>query len=981
MQGLASGPATGLVQKVLANAQELKGAAFLHLRYRDRPEEVFTYDALVDLARAWMERYLSQGLVEGQRVVVILPHGSDLYAAYLGAVLAGMVPSYFAHPSPKHSRAEFFATLGKLISVTGATVVVTYPELASQIKGCELPAGTIRIVAGDDTMSAAEAGAVPPAADPESTVLVQFSSGTTGLKKGVEISHRALLWQVDAYARAIGLTRRDRIATWLPLYHDMGLMACWLMPLLHGVPIVALSPFDWVREPESLLRAISEHQATLCWLPNFAYRFLADRVPDDAVRGVSLSSLRGVVNCSEPVRATSHDRFLERFAGHGVRKEAFCASYALAENTFAATSGGFGQPLAEIGIDGLDLANAAEVRVRQDGSGLRLVSSGRALPNTLVTVVDDAGNALPEGRVGELAVASPGLFQGYLGNPDLTAQRLQRFGFATGDRGFVWQGDIFVLGRAEDTIIIAGRNVHPQDIEEVVGQVEGVLPGRCVAVGVPDEHLGTEALVVIAESHRTGLEADMLLRDIHRSIASRTELIPADVAIVPHMWLRKSTSGKLSRRINRERYLRREHRQAEPRRPAPPTAGPDALRSIVRDCLRQAMPTESAETMLADVADDAPLSGGGLIDSLGLVSLFGALEKALGRELPRDVLVRPERYDSIAALAAAIAVSPAPTPAPAVRAAPASRRNQLLPQFADVDRQPYEWVSYLMRRGAAGFNSPSLNTDRCGFRLGWQDGRAFGIDEFRAMPGPKGLVLGNSVAFGIGTSHDRATLANQLNARPGTPPMSWFSLALRASSLTQERLAMELHAPDGFSHVVWMSGVNTLIAAMLGGGDTTNPAPYVGEWMFRKLAGARGSARNADLAVAYPDLVSMVRRDLEIAGAWLARRGTRRLFLMQPVLSWINKTLSAEERELVALFDGSPQAVQRAHGPVLLGPWKQRFLADLSAACHAAGFDFIDLNAESRFSGEDWLFADRTHLTDRGQALVADVVATWLGAG
>ncbi|MBI5897673.1 MAG: AMP-binding protein [Rhodocyclales bacterium] len=976
--GATAEPATHLVQRIRRNAESLRGLAFLHLRYPDRREDVLTYDGLVELAGRWGALYRSRGLRPGQRVVVILPHSRDLYAAYLGAMLGDLVPSYFAHPSPKHSRAEFFATLNRLVSAAGAAAVVLYPELAGQIKGGELAAGVMRIVAGEEILPAGEADRESPQADPEATALVQFSSGTTGLKKGIEISHRALFWQIDTYARVIGLNRDDRIASWLPLYHDMGLMSCWLMPLLHGVPIVALSPFDWVRKPEQFLHAISEHCASLCWLPNFAYRFLADRVADDAIRGVSLHSLRGVVNCSEPVRATSHERFLQRFAAYGLRREALCASYAMAENVFAVTSGGFDRPPAVIDVAPLDLVNAAEIRLQQGAGGLRLVSSGRPLPQTLVAVLDDAGNALPEGRVGELAVASPGLFQGYLHNPDLTAQRLQRHGFATGDRGFVWRNEVFVLGRSEDTIIVAGKNVHPQDIEEVVLEVDGVLPGRCVVVGVPDEDLGTEALVVIAESHRTGVDADALLRAIHRTVASRTDVMPADVAIVPHMWLRKSTSGKLSRRINRERYLKREHRQAWPRPAFPAAADGEDLRATVRDCLRQAMPSDSAATVLADLADDAPLLVGGVIDSLGLVSLFSAMEKALGRALPQDALVHPERYDSIAGLAAAIAVLPAPTPAPAGNASIASRRNQLLPQFADVDRQPYEWVSYLMRRGAAGFRSPSLNTDRCGFRLGWQDGRAFGIDEFLSMPGPRGLVLGNSVAFGIGTSHDRHSLANQLNQRSLPPAVCWFSLALRASSLTQERLAAELHAPDSFSHVVWMSGVNTLVAALLGGGDTTNPAPYVGEWMFRKLVGAGSPARGQDIAAAYPDLVRQLRRDLEVAGAWLARRSARRLFLMQPVLAWIDKELSAEERELVALFDGSPQAVQCAHGPERLGPWKERFLADLGSACSTAGFDFIDLNAEPRFREPVWLFADRTHLTDRGQALIAEVVESWL---
>jgi len=312
-------------------------------------------------------------------------------------------------------------------------------------------------------------------------LFLQFSSGTTGLKKGVAVSAKALLWQVDTYADRIGLREGDRIASWLPLYHDMGLIACFFLPLLRGVPLVAMSPFEWVAHPEMLLDAVTRHRASLAWLPNFAYNLLAARA--GAAAGADLSSLRALINCSEPVLESSHRLFLERFAPVGLRREALASCYALAENTFAVTSGGIERPL------------ATETR-----DGRVLVSSGRALPETAIRVLDPHGSPLAEGEMGEIAIATPCLFSGYVGNPQETAASLKAGWFHTGDLGFLRDGELFVAGRIKDLLIIGGRNFYPQDVEALVDEVPGVIPGRCVALGVDDAALGTQVLVVIAEA-------------------------------------------------------------------------------------------------------------------------------------------------------------------------------------------------------------------------------------------------------------------------------------------------------------------------------------------------------------------------------------------------------------------------------------------------------------------------------------------------
>jgi len=397
----------------------------------------------------------------------------------------------------------------------------------------------------------------PHAPHPDDIAFLQHSSGTTGLQKGVALSHRAVLNQLASYARAIDLRPDDVIVSWLPLYHDMGLIAGFIQPLAQGLPLVLMSPFDWVRHPALLFRAIHAYGGTLAWLPNFAYNHLARRVRVRDMEGVRLDSMRMFINCSEPVRDDSHQLFLQRFAEAGVREEMLAVSYAMAENTFAVTQTPPGRPPR---LDVVSRQTLSEERVarpaQEDEATTILVSCGPAIPNTQAKAVDDQGRDLPERRVGEIAIRSDCMLTGYYKRPDLDPFTPDGW-YRTGDMGYLADGEVYIVGRKKDLIIHAGKNIYPQDIEAIVNQVPGVHPGRAVVFGVPDEREGTELIVVVAEVDVADpAERKAIARAIRQAVAGSSDVTVGYVTLVGPKWLIKTSSGKIARAANREKWLR-----------------------------------------------------------------------------------------------------------------------------------------------------------------------------------------------------------------------------------------------------------------------------------------------------------------------------------------------------------------------------------------------------------------------------------------
>jgi acyl-CoA synthetase (AMP-forming)/AMP-acid ligase II len=517
-----------------------------------------TWNDLYGQALGYTRRFRQEGLQPGETITILLPQGLSLIAAVLGAILGGMVPSVSAFPGERLTSSAFLEWFGELAQKSHTRCVVVAEDLRDLIAG-ELEAKQLDMPVVS-TVPAAVFDEPAFAASPDSTALLQHSSGTTGIKKGVSITHRALLAQIRDLSRELDCNDKDVIVSWLPYYHDMGLIACLMLPLLRSIPTVVMSPFDWVRQPHMLLRQISEERGTLCWLPNFAFQHCANRIQTGQLAGLDLSSMRAAINCSEPVTDDAMVAFFERFKAFGMRFSALSASYAMAENTFAVTQARPGRPPKTIAASASTFAREQKVRkLAASGNGdvARFVSSGSALPGTRIRIV--AGDTiLAEGEVGEIQVQGDYLFDGYHNDADGTRDAFDDNWYRTGDLGFLLDGELYVTGRKKDLIIISGQNVYPHDVESEIGAFAEVRPGRCVAFGVYDEGDGTEKLVVMAEldADAAGTEADddALKAAMRDRVLSRFFVNIADIRLFRTEQLRKSTSGKLARGANRELY-------------------------------------------------------------------------------------------------------------------------------------------------------------------------------------------------------------------------------------------------------------------------------------------------------------------------------------------------------------------------------------------------------------------------------------------
>ncbi|MBS3752800.1 MAG: AMP-binding protein [Anaerolineales bacterium] len=539
------------------------GRNCVYLQQAGEEDQALTYHDLLCGAAAYADTYKREGVEPDEVVVLILQHGLDLIYAFWGAVLYGAIPSIMPFLTEKLSPERYQADLAALISVTRPTAIVTYPNFEPIVQKALREGDSVRKVISKDEVepkTSPSFGSLPGyKRQSEDIVLLQHSSGTTGLKKGVALSHQAVLNQLDAYAESILLDPgEDLIVSWLPLYHDMGLVACFLLPILKGVPLVLMSPFDWVRAPYRLLQAVSKYGGTLSWLPNFAYNFCAQKIREQHLEGVDLSSWRGLINCSETVQWESHQKFFEAFQGYGLSYQALQTSYAMAENTFGVTQSRMGN---EPALDDIKESVFFEEQVAQpadvEAESIRMMSSGQPIRNTEVRVVDEEGNQVKDRVVGEISLRSDCMLTEYYNRPGITEDAFRDGWYLTGDFGYFADGELYVTGRKKDILIVSGKNIYPQDLEELAYEVHGVHPGRAVAFGVFNEQAGTEDVVMVAESEAQEQDKKWELADkIRRHVTKNSPIALRYVKIVGPKWIIKTSSGKASRLANKEKYLR-----------------------------------------------------------------------------------------------------------------------------------------------------------------------------------------------------------------------------------------------------------------------------------------------------------------------------------------------------------------------------------------------------------------------------------------
>jgi fatty-acyl-CoA synthase len=515
-----------------------------------------TFGRLYAESCAYARAYRARGVGSGSIVLVALRHGPQLFSSFLGAMLAGAVPSFMPFPSPKQDAAKYWRDHETLFRRIKPALLVTFDANVEAARAAidGFPVETL-LAAVPESSAASTADVFPGlTADCDTVACLQHSSGTTGRKKGVALTHAAIARHVETYAAAIDLSPTDCIASWLPLYHDMGFITSFLMPLLTGTHVVALDPFEWVLRPARLFDIIERYRATLCWQPNFAFSHLVNTTKASARH--DLSSMRAFVNCSEPCKPATFERFVARFSTSGVGAGHMSVCYAMAENVFAVTQTAPGRVPSVAVVDAEAFARGVLADPRTGERVARILSCGPLLDGVAIEIRDDAGHVLPERHIGQIALRSAFAFSGYYLQPDVTAQRVRDGWYLTGDLGFLRDGELYVTGRADDMIVVNGRNYYAHEIEEIVTLVPGTLPGRNVAIAVDDERSDAAVVVVLAECADGGDPA-VPAAEIRRVVFDRMNLTLHAVQLLPRGSLAKTTSGKISRVENKKMYVER----------------------------------------------------------------------------------------------------------------------------------------------------------------------------------------------------------------------------------------------------------------------------------------------------------------------------------------------------------------------------------------------------------------------------------------
>lgn len=547
-------------------------AAFRHQveRFPDKPALVFlgpngetdrlAYACLDAAARRSAGILREKGVSPGDLVILALDHEPALVSAFFGALYAGAAPAVFPYHDPASPREAWLERVAHHARSAGARAVLIRPgfrdDLADRLRddGCAVFAPPTDPGGGEGPAEAAPA----PETDPGSLCYVQFSSGTTGMPKGVMLSHRAALRQVGAVVAAAEATSDDVNVGWLPFFHDMGLAMHLLQPLLTGGTCVTLPPAVWVRRPWLLFGAFHRYRGSIGQMPNFAFRHCLGHVDDRHLEGVDLSSLRALVNGAEPVQADLMDRFTERFSPWGFSRNVLCMGYGMAEYFFVSSTTPRRPWVTEtVSIAGLRPGGCVEAVPPGTPGSRTLVSCGPLSVGTEVRILDDDGTPLPDRHAGEIAVRGPCLFSGYLRLPDVTAAVLRDGWFLTGDIGYLAEGGLFICDRKKDLIIAGGHNVYPLHVEEAAEAVLGDFLREAAAFGVADPDLGTETAVLVLVLRPGLTEAEQAERfaAVRRRVRQELDIALTDVLAVRSNWVSRTTSGKVSRRGCRERYL------------------------------------------------------------------------------------------------------------------------------------------------------------------------------------------------------------------------------------------------------------------------------------------------------------------------------------------------------------------------------------------------------------------------------------------
>jgi fatty-acyl-CoA synthase len=499
----------------------------------------------------------AKGLVKGDRLAIAVPDPDEFVLSFLGAMMGGIVPVPISPQLSFKNVETYHDTVAHIANASGAALLLTTAATRQYVEPAAPRAPKLRGLVTVDELTGE--GKVDVAIEPTDLAFLQFTSGSTSRPKGVMVTHRNLAWNSESFM-IHGLAKDssfDKGVTWLPLFHDMGLIGFAIGTLFTDIPVVFLPTASFVRNPRVWLDKIDKHRGTITYGPNFAYALVAKRLKEKDVADLDLSCLRRAGCGAEPIQAKTLRDFAAKLAPAKFDPKAFLPSYGMAEATLAITFVPHSTGIRTDVIDkkSLETGNVAPAKDIESDGAHELVNCGAPFPEHEIAIVDDAGNRLGDRNVGQILTRGPSVTSGYYGEPELSAEAFKDGWLYTGDLGYTVNGELFICGRSKDMIIVRGRNFYPNDLEWVVSELPTVRRGNVVAFGVDvDGPEGRSEQVVIA-AEAFAADADALAQTIAQAILSSFSLSTHDVVIVPQGSLPRTSSGKPQRRKTRQMYL------------------------------------------------------------------------------------------------------------------------------------------------------------------------------------------------------------------------------------------------------------------------------------------------------------------------------------------------------------------------------------------------------------------------------------------
>jgi fatty-acyl-CoA synthase len=551
------------VVQAIEDAASSTTTGYRFLEESSDAEPFFTHAGIERASARFGGALQALGAKKGDRVALILPDNADFVFAFAGALRAGVVPVPIYPPTGLGKLQGYLDNTLHIVAKSGAKILVTNTDIKRMLGTIQAQAPELKKVVAVETIRGSKEDLKPEKIELSDPCFLQFTSGSTSKPKGVVLTHENLAHNVRAIMeRGLGIRNSvDSGVSWLPLYHDMGLIGFVIAPLYHVNTITFLPPLLFLKRPARWLEAISRHKGSISFGPNFAYALCVKRIKDSELAGLDLSSWR-IAGCgAEPIRADNLRAFADRFSSVGFSEKAFVCSYGMAESTLAISFSKVGQPLHIDTVDGEKLWATGRAEPCTPGApgAASIVECGTAFEDHDVRAfaIDDAESAspLPDRAVGELRLKGPSVMPGYFNEPEMTRDAFAGGWLKTGDLGYLADGKVHICGRSKEVIIVNGRNYYPQDLEWEASRVEGVRKGNVIAFGTMKPHNDRERVVICFETSEIDADKRTILKgEVRRVVQQALGLTVDDVMPLAVGALPKTSSGKLQRRKTRELY-------------------------------------------------------------------------------------------------------------------------------------------------------------------------------------------------------------------------------------------------------------------------------------------------------------------------------------------------------------------------------------------------------------------------------------------